>query len=361
MFEIKCLIMGKKDDFFELADLRKKIDFLDHKIVDYLQQRMIVARQVAQYKINKDLPLTHPVREQQLLQTLKSNVENQSLKGKIEDLYELIFQCSKKEQTTVFLQHLDRYKAPQSIGILGCGNFGRMLVNLFNRVLPSSELRVYDKKVECLPEESTSLEKVVKSQWLILAVPIPALKEVLKQIVDLTPRETLVVDVCSVKVYPVRWMTETLGKRCQIIASHPMFGPESTLQGNDYEDLNLMLHNVNAKKDNYENFREFWKLMGVNIVEITPEEHDRYAAYTINYNHFVGRLGELVGITPTPIDTRGFRIIYKALEYVTNDTWELFYSMQHYNPYSEEMLERVFECVNELKSKLEQYSSGGKP
>ena len=97
--------MAKKDDFFELAALRQKIDFLDHKIVEYLQERMTVARDVAQYKINKDLPLTHPVREQQLLQTLKSHVDNPSLKGKIEDLYELIFQCSKKEQTTVFLQH----------------------------------------------------------------------------------------------------------------------------------------------------------------------------------------------------------------------------------------------------------------
>tara|TARA_Y100000589_G_scaffold120727_1_gene115166 strand:+ start:1524 stop:2585 length:1062 start_codon:yes stop_codon:yes gene_type:complete len=352
--------MDKKDDFFELAALRQKIDFLDHKIVDYLQERMNVARDVAQYKINKDLPLTHPVREQQLLQTLKSHVENPSLKGKIDDLYELIFQCSKKEQTTVFLQHLDRYKAPQSIGVLGYGHFGRMLVNLFNRVLPSSELRVYDIKAQCLPVESASLKEVVNSQWLILAVPIPSLQKVLQQISKITPQETIVIDVCSVKVYPVRWMVETLGKEYQIIASHPMFGPESTLQGNDYEDLNLMLHNVSAKKDNYENFREFWKLMGVNIVEITPEEHDRYAAYTINYNHYIGRLGQLVGIRPTPIDTRGFRIMYKSLEYVTHDTWELFYSMQHYNPYSEEMRERVSECMSELQSKLAQYSSGGK-
>ena len=73
--------MAKKDDFFELAALRQKIDFLDHKIVEYLQERMTVARDVAQYKINKDLPLTHPVREQQLLQTLKSHVDNPSLKG----------------------------------------------------------------------------------------------------------------------------------------------------------------------------------------------------------------------------------------------------------------------------------------
>ena len=98
--------------------------------------------------------------------------------------------------------------------------------------------------------------------------------------------------------------------------------------------------------------------MGVNIVEITPEEHDHYAAYTINYNHFIGRLGQLVGIRPTPIDTRGFRIMYKALEYVTHDTWELFYSMQHFNPYSEEMIERVSECVRELEQKLAHYKSG---
>ena len=94
--------MTKKDDFFELAALRQKIDFLDHKIVEYLQERMSVARDVAQYKINKDLPLTHPVREQQLLQTLKSHVDNPSLKGKIEELYELIFSAVKKNRPQFF-------------------------------------------------------------------------------------------------------------------------------------------------------------------------------------------------------------------------------------------------------------------
>ena len=60
-----------------------------------------------------------------------------------------------------------------------------MLANLFNRVLPSSDLRVYDKKAQCLSVESSSLEKVVNSQWLILAVPIPALKSVLQQIANI--------------------------------------------------------------------------------------------------------------------------------------------------------------------------------
>lgn len=341
-----------KNESSDLKLLREKIDYLDLKIIEYLQERMNVAREVAHYKIEKKMPLTHPVREQEVLQSLKSHVTNDALRSKIEDLYELIFQCSKKEQTSVFLKYLDRYKAPQSIGIIGCGHFGSMLLSLFKRVLPSCELRVYDRDSSKILARQASLEESVDSQWLILAVPIPAFKDVLKTIKPLISKDTLIIDVCSVKVYPVQWMREILGDSHQIVASHPMFGPQSTLNGSDYEDLNLMLHNVSADLDTYRHYREFWKLMGVNIVEITPEEHDKYAAYTINYNHFIGRIGEMVGINPTPIDTRGFRVIYKALNYVTQDTWELFYSMQNYNPYSMEMRQRVAACLAELQAKL---------
>lgn len=345
--------MTKEKELLALKELRQKIDYLDFKIIDCLQERMSVARDVAHYKVEKCLPLTHPVREQEVLQSLKEHVSNDSLNTKIEDLYELIFQCSKKEQTAVFLKYLDRYKAPKSIGIIGCGNFGKMLINLFRRVIPSCELRIYDVEPKQITTNQTSLDQVVTSEWLILAVPIPALKNVLIQIKDIVPKNTLVVDVCSVKVYPVKWMQEILRNKCQIIASHPMFGPESTLNANTFEDLNLMLHNVSADEIAYKHYREFWTLMGVNIVEITPEQHDKYAAYTINYNHFIGRVGEMVGICPTPIDTRGFRIVYKALQYVTRDTWELFYSMQLYNPYASEMLKKVSDCVKELQDKLD--------
>ena len=94
--------------------------------------------------------------------------------------------------------------------------------------------------------------------------------------------------------------------------------------------------------------------MGVQVVEMTPEEHDRYAAYSINYNHLMGRIGENIGIQSTPIDTQGFRVIYNALQYVTSDTWELFRDMQNRNPFANEMREKVMSAIQDIEFRLQQ-------
>ena len=55
-----------------------------------------------------------------------------------------------------------------------------------------------------------------------------------RPIAPLLSPDALVIDVCSVKEYPVRLMKELLPERVSILATHPMFGPDSAahaLQG----------------------------------------------------------------------------------------------------------------------------------
>jgi prephenate dehydrogenase len=49
----------------------------------------------------------------------------------------------------------------------------------------------------------------------------------LKQIAALVKTDLLIIDVRSVRVYPVKWMKELLPESTQILATHPMFGPDS--------------------------------------------------------------------------------------------------------------------------------------
>ena len=81
---------------------------------------------------------------------------------------------------------------------------------------------------------------------------------------------------------------------------------------------------------------------------MTPEEHDRYGAYSINYTHLIGRIGERIGIRETPIDTQGFIVIRDVMQYVVNDRMELFFDMQRYNPYAAEMIVHVKQALDGL-------------
>lgn len=240
-----------------------------------------------------------------------------------------------------------------SIGIIGNGRFAGLLVNVFQEHLPETKVLVYARSEKPDHKKFFGLNEVCQTELIIPCVPISAFREVLKQIRPVISPESTVMDICSVKVYPVKWLRSVLGKRTKIIASHPVFGPDSTKNGKELKGMNLMLYNISAEKKLYAFIKLFWKKLGVNVVEITPEEHDRYSAYTINYNHLIGRIGERIGIKPTPIDTKGFKVIYDALQYVTNDSWQLFSDMQTFNPYAREMRKKVAAALRDIEHELE--------
>lgn len=220
---------------------------------------------------------------------------------------------------------------------------------------PKARLKVSSQEETIDRQLFFPLQEVAKTDLLILCVPISAMTVTLKKIKPLLEATTTVIDVCSVKIKPVQWMKKILGKQ-PMIASHPMFGPQSTRNGTEFLGLNMMLYNISASQKTYNLYKGFWKQLGVNIVEITPQQHDRDAAYTINYNHLVGRLGQAIGIRPTPIDTKGFSVIYEALEYVLHDSWQLFSDMQNFNPYAKGMRQKVLQALNALERKLHQKS-----
>jgi len=122
--------------------------------------------------------------------------------------------------------------------------------------------------------------------------------------------------------------------------------------GETFQSLNMMAHNVSVDPEFYSHYLKFWRDLGVHIVEMTPAQHDRYAAYSINYTHLLGRVGQLVGIAETPIDTKGFVVIRDVMQYVINDTWDLFWDMQRYDPYAIEMIEKTQTALTEIEEKL---------
>ena len=115
------------------------------------------------------------------------------------------------------------------VGVLGFGRLGKLLVK---NLAQDASVYVYDTtlnddEVTSLGATPSSLEDICKSKILILCIPISALTVVAQQIKNLVDENTLVVDVCSVKVHPMEQLTNILPKSVQILGTHPMFGPDS--------------------------------------------------------------------------------------------------------------------------------------
>ena len=114
----------------------------------------------------------------------------------------------------------------------------------------------------------------------------------------------------------------------------------------------MMINNTRDLHDQYSFWKRFFSDQGIQIIEMTPDQHDRLAAKTQGVTHFLGRMLKEFGIKKTSIDTQGFRDLLDLVGQTCNDTWELYADLQLYNPYTEEMVEKLKASTTKLDNQL---------
>ncbi|MGH7445589.1 MAG: prephenate dehydrogenase/arogenate dehydrogenase family protein, partial [Longimicrobiales bacterium] len=222
----------------------------------------------------------------------------------------------------------------QDVGIVGYGRFGRLWGTM---LAPHHRVLVMDRTA--LPgDQFLSLpELCAAARTIFLCVPINQVEQVVHDMAPHLRPGTTVFDMCSVKVHPAKVLTTQLGHRADLtlIATHPMFGPDSAAGG--VSDLPMVVWRLAGDERVYADWIEFIAALGIRAVEMSPDEHDRLAAYSQGVTHYMGRVLDRLDLRPTPIDTEGFRILRSLISQTCNDSWELFRDLQRYNPYTQEM------------------------
>lgn len=143
------------------------------------------------------------------------------------------------------------------IGIVGFGKFGQFLAKTFIKThdiycMDKDDMSTVAKEIGCdfFPLYDLSSFIKVDVDIILLSVSIISFEEVLR----LFPKEIfkgkLVVDVLSVKVHAKNTMLNILPRDCDILCTHPMFGPESGKFG--WQGLPYLYEKVRI--DNIERF-----------------------------------------------------------------------------------------------------------
>lgn len=238
------------------------------------------------------------------------------------------------------------------IGILGFGRFGKLtaqyLAQDFNvRVYNRSDNAEAILKIGAMP---ATLEETCAQKVVILAVPISVLSQTLKTVAPLLLPESIVVDVCSVKEYPVNLMQTILPPNVSILATHPMFGPDSA--SHSLEGHKIVMFSQRLADKRFEVIKDYLLSKKLVVIEATPEEHDRQIAISLALTHFIGRSLSEFGAEPLNIDTEGYQRLLHVLGVVENDTWQLFEDMNNYNPYAQETRQTFLEAVKKIDSGL---------
>jgi prephenate dehydrogenase len=244
--------------------------------------------------------------------------------------------------------------APEkNLGVYGLGRFGRFYAELLSRY---AEVTAFSRNPE--RQAPRGVRRVGEGELydqpvIILCVAISGLPEVLQRMAQKLKPGTLVMDTCSVKSMPARWMEEMLPPEVKILATHPMFGPDSARRG--LEGLPMILHPVRLDSQELETWRFFFRSIGLSVQLMEPELHDRQAAFTQGLTHYLGRVLEKLELEPSLIASLGYRKLLEIIEQTCNDSWQLFYDLQQYNPYTREMRDRLAASLHQIKERLDQH------
>ena len=234
------------------------------------------------------------------------------------------------------------------VSIIGFGRFGAMLHSLLSK---GFEVDAFDKNsIDNSDVNEVSLEDALRNETIFIAVPIRDFENLVKDISKKISSGKTVIDVCSVKVFPKKVMLDNLSNETDIIATHPLFGPDSLKDSGSV----MTMESVRNTFGRYDFWKNYFESQNISIEEISAEEHDMMAARSQGLTHFVGRVIDDFGTNQTRIDTEGYKALHKLVNQTCNDTWELFEDIQNFNPFTEKMISELnesFEKISEIIDK----------
>jgi prephenate dehydrogenase len=187
------------------------------------------------------------------------------------------------------------------------------------------------------------------SDVVIVSVPIRVVADLIKKVAPLMKNGALLTDITSVKIMPMDTMRDNATCDVEIMGGHPLFGPTVDWRGQHFIVCTERAGNVSAW------YREFLCSLGVEVIDMTPEEHDRHMAVIQCLTHF-SNLSLGIALEHMHYDLiKGDKIataiyqmrLYGAGRILAQDP-DLYADIQRYNPYAKEVAQKYLASVQEL-------------
>jgi chorismate mutase/prephenate dehydrogenase len=327
--------------------IRWKIEELDNEILDLVKKRMQAALYMGGEKVRKGWPVRNIRVEEQVIGRYLERAKDVGIsEAAAEEIATILIRESVEAQG-----RMPRPGKPTDVLIVGgSGKMGQWFVRFLTE--RGHKVKVFDLQPSKADNTVPSLKEGIKEAGIIiLATPISAANEVLGQVVALRPKGTIF-DISSIKSPVIPTIRAAAEDGLEICSLHPMFGPDAESVYN----RNILVCDCGSKSA-MENVTALFDGAGAKIINIPVEEHDELMAYVLGLSHAVniaffhtlagtgidfGRLDEVSSTT--------FRSQAATAKRVANESPDLYYEIQHLNPYSQRCLELLRQAVAEIES-----------
>lgn len=240
------------------------------------------------------------------------------------------------------------------LGLVGLGQFGQLAARVLKdhfEVVATDAAPDAAARAKALGVAYGPLEEVAACEVVVVAVPVAAMHKVFEAIAPHLKPGALVIDVGSVKVLPAKWMQELLPAHVDIVATHPLFGPQSVAR-DGLPGLRFVVCPVRG--DRFGKVADFGRALGLSVTVTTPEEHDREMAYVQALTHLIGRSLVNLGIPNEDLATPSYQHLLELCGLIGADTFELFTAIQTENPYAPQVVEAF---VGEARKLLDEVAA----
>ena len=177
------------------------------------------------------------------------------------------------------------------------------------------------------------------------------MREVLISLRPLLQAGQIVFDVGSVKTHPCAAMDELLGEAIPHVGTHPLFGPLS-LARNERPRRTVICASVQHPHA-AERARELFAELGCEVIDQTPETHDRAMAKTHALAFFIAKGLIDIGVDDgMPVAPPSFGGMKHMLAAVRGDAGHLFGAIQRENPFAAEAREELMVELDRIHQQL---------
>jgi len=187
---------------------------------------------------------------------------------------------------------------------------------------------------------------------IVVAVPISATADIIKQVGPLLSKEVLLMDLTSLKYEPVKLMLAN--SKAEVIGCHPLFGP----QLKDASGQNVILCPARGKKW-MGWLKGVFKKNKMNVLEATPEKHDKMMAIVQVLNHFSTiTLGTALAKTNIPLSeiskysTPILRTKLEIVKKIFTESPELYIDIIMGNLQTGKMLDIYEKSLKDIRGKI---------
>ena len=231
----------------------------------------------------------------------------------------------------------------------GSGKMGRWFANFLLKdgkeviISGRNERKLLEAKRQLGVEVASNAEAAKSADAVLLSVPIESFEAVVKEISPHIKPRQVVVDITSVKVFPVTAMQKHL-KTDLVLGTHPLFGPGAKGVANQ----NFVLTPTNDEERALaQKIKKYLETRGAKVSLMTPKEHDEKMTIILGLSHFIAIVSAdtLIGSDklkqPGAIGGITYKVLLTLVESVISEDPELYASIQMNLPNITE-IEEVF-------------------